>query len=32
MIVIFVIGVAIDSVFGALDHAIRRRWGLIVER
>src|SRR5713101_1064251 len=31
MIVIFVIGVAIDSVFGALDHAIRRRWGLIVE-
>jgi NitT/TauT family transport system permease protein len=32
MIVIFVIGVAIDSVFGALDHAIRKRWGLIVER
>jgi NitT/TauT family transport system permease protein len=32
MIVIFVIGVAVDSLFGALDHSIRRRWGLIVER
>jgi NitT/TauT family transport system permease protein len=29
MIVIFVIGVVIDSVFGAADHAIRRRWGLL---
>jgi NitT/TauT family transport system permease protein len=29
MIVIFVIGVAIDSLFGALDRAIRRRWGLL---
>jgi NitT/TauT family transport system permease protein len=29
MIVIFVIGVAIDSIFGAADHAIRRRWGLL---
>jgi NitT/TauT family transport system permease protein len=28
MIVIFVIGVAIDSAFGAADAAIRRRWGL----
>jgi NitT/TauT family transport system permease protein len=29
MIVIFVIGVAIDGVFSALDRAIRRRWGLL---
>jgi NitT/TauT family transport system permease protein len=29
MIVIFVIGVAIDSVFGAFDRSIRRRWGLL---
>jgi NitT/TauT family transport system permease protein len=29
MIVIFVIGVTIDSLFGALDRAIRRRWGLL---
>ena len=28
MIVIFTIGVAIDSLFGAADHAIRYRWGL----
>jgi NitT/TauT family transport system permease protein len=28
MIMIFVIGVAIDSAFGAADAAIRRRWGL----
>jgi NitT/TauT family transport system permease protein len=31
MIVIFVIGVVIDSLFGALDRAIRRRWGLVGE-
>ena len=30
MIVIFVIGVAIDLVFGLADRAIRRRWGLAV--
>ncbi len=30
MIVIFVIGVLIDGVFGAMDRAIRRRWGLLV--
>jgi NitT/TauT family transport system permease protein len=29
MIVIFAIGVAIDSLFGVLDTAIRRRWGLL---
>jgi NitT/TauT family transport system permease protein len=29
MIVIFVIGVAIDSLFATLDRAIRRRWGLV---
>jgi NitT/TauT family transport system permease protein len=29
MIVIFVIGVGIDSLFGTLDRAIRRRWGLL---
>ena len=29
MIVIFVIGIAIDSLFGALDRVIRRRWGLL---
>ena len=28
MIVIFVIGVTVDSVFGAADRAIRTRWGL----
>jgi len=28
MTVIFVIGVTIDSVFGAFDRAIRVRWGL----
>src|SRR6267143_47776 len=28
MIVIFVIGVVIDSLFGNLDRAIRQRWGL----
>jgi len=29
MIVIFVIGVAVDSLFGTLDRSIRRRWGLL---
>src|SRR6202521_5294161 len=29
IIVIFVIGVVIDSLFGTLDRAIRRRWGLL---
>jgi NitT/TauT family transport system permease protein len=29
MIVIFVIGIVVDSVFGTLDSAIRRRWGLL---
>jgi NitT/TauT family transport system permease protein len=29
MIVIFAIGVAIDSLFGVLDTAVRRRWGLL---
>src|SRR5438445_7130804 len=29
MVVIFVIGVAIDSLFGSLDRRIRRRWGLL---
>lgn len=29
MIVIFVIGVVIDGLFGALDRSIRRRWGLL---
>jgi NitT/TauT family transport system permease protein len=29
MIVIFVIGVAIDTLFGVLDLEIRRRWGLL---
>ena len=28
LVVIFVIGVVIDSLFGAFDRAIRRRWGL----
>lgn len=32
MIVIFVIGVAVDSLFGALDKAIRLRWGLLAAR
>lgn len=29
MIVVFVIGIAVDAVFGAADRAIRRRWGLL---
>ncbi len=29
MIVIFIIGVVIDSLFGGLDREIRRRWGLL---
>jgi NitT/TauT family transport system permease protein len=29
MIVIFVIGIVIDSFFGALDREVRRRWGLL---
>lgn len=29
MVVIFVIGIAVDGVFGRLDTAIRRRWGLL---
>jgi NitT/TauT family transport system permease protein len=29
IVVIFVIGVAIDSLFGVLDREIRRRWGLL---
>ncbi len=29
IVVIFVIGVAIDSLFGMLDREIRRRWGLL---
>jgi NitT/TauT family transport system permease protein len=29
MVVIFVIGVVIDGLFGALDRAVRRRWGLL---
>jgi NitT/TauT family transport system permease protein len=29
MIVIFVIGIAIDSLFGGLDRQVRRRWGLL---
>src|SRR6202521_922222 len=29
IVVIFVIGVVIDSMFGALDRVIRRRWGLL---
>jgi sulfonate transport system permease protein len=29
MVVIFVIGVVIDGVFGALDRSVRRRWGLL---
>jgi NitT/TauT family transport system permease protein len=29
IIVILVIGIAIDSLFGMLDRAIRRRWGLM---
>src|SRR5258706_4095480 len=29
IVVIFVIGVAIDGLFGALDREIRRRWGLL---
>jgi NitT/TauT family transport system permease protein len=30
MVVIFVIGIAVDSMFGVLDTAVRRRWGLLV--
>lgn len=29
MMVVFVIGIAVDAVFGAADRAIRRRWGLL---
>ncbi|TMB99917.1 MAG: ABC transporter permease subunit [Chloroflexi bacterium] len=29
MVVIFVIGIVVDSLFGTLDTAIRRRWGLL---
>jgi NitT/TauT family transport system permease protein len=29
MIVVLVIGIAVDGVFGAADHALRRRRGLI---
>ena len=29
MIVIFVIGVVIDGLFGALDRSVRGRWGLL---
>jgi NitT/TauT family transport system permease protein len=29
MIVILVIGIAIDSLFGGLDRVVRRRWGLL---
>jgi NitT/TauT family transport system permease protein len=29
MVVIFVIGITVDSMFGALDTAVRRRWGLL---
>jgi sulfonate transport system permease protein len=29
MVVIFVIGVVIDGLFGALDRSVRRRWGLL---
>ena len=31
LVVIFVIGVAVDGLFGALDREIRRRWGLAVD-
>ena len=31
IVVIFVIGVMIDSLFGILDRGIRRRWGLLGE-
>jgi NitT/TauT family transport system permease protein len=29
MVVIFIIGIAVDSLFRMLDNAIRRRWGLL---
>lgn len=29
MMVVFVIGIAVDALFGAADRAIRRRWGLL---
>jgi NitT/TauT family transport system permease protein len=29
MVVIFVIGIAVDSLFGRLDTEVRRRWGLL---
>jgi NitT/TauT family transport system permease protein len=32
MIVIFILGVVADSLFGAADKAIRRRWGLLETR
>ena len=32
MIVIFLIGITIDSLFGALDRSIRIRWGLAGRR
>ena len=28
MIVIFVIGIVVDSLFGSLDRAVKQRWGL----
>ena len=28
MIVILIIGIVVDSLFGLADHSIRRRWGL----
>jgi NitT/TauT family transport system permease protein len=28
MIVILILGICVDSLFGRADHAIRRRWGL----
>ena len=32
MIVIFVIGIAIDGMFGSLDRAVKQRWGLGAEQ
>jgi NitT/TauT family transport system permease protein len=29
MIVVFIIGIAVDAAFGAADRAIRRRWGIL---
>jgi hypothetical protein len=32
MVVVFVIGLIVDALaFGALDRAIRRRWGLLAD-